>query len=384
MLRLAPPRRLDDLPGEVNTYLYQSRGVAVVIAPWNFPLAILTGMTAAALVAGNTVIMKPAEQTPIVAAHLMDIFRHIGLPPGVLSYLPGIGEEVGAYLVAHPRVNLIAFTGSLAVGLRINEVAAKATEGQRGIKKVIAELGGKNAIIVDDDADLDESVSGVVASAFGYAGQKCSACSRVIVLEQVYEQFLNRLVEATQSLNVGPAEHPATSVPPLIDEEARQRVRQYIDIAKREGRLMLAMQGPAEGHFVGPVIVADVPSQSTIAQEEVFGPVLAVMKARDFDEALAIALDTPYALTGGLFSRSPAHIERARQEFRVGNLYVNRKITGALVGRQPFGGLGLSGIGSKAGGPDYLLQFLEPRVVTENTLRRGFAPKHGQSDSQSV
>lgn len=378
MLRLAPPRQLDDLPGEVNTYSYQSRGVAVVIAPWNFPLAILTGMTAAALVTGNTVIMKPAEQTSIVAAHLMDIFRHVGLPSGVLSYLPGIGEEVGAYLVTHPHVNLIAFTGSLAVGLHINEAAAQTIEGQRGIKKVIAELGGKNAVIIDDNADLDEAVAGVVASAFGYAGQKCSACSRVIVLAQVYEQFLKRLVEATRSLSVGPAEHPATAVPPLIDEEAQQRVRTYIESAKQEVRMMLAMEGPAEGHFIGPVIVADVPPHATIAQEEIFGPVLAVIKAQDFDEALTIALDTPYALTGGLFSRSPAHIERARQEFRVGNLYINRKITGALVGQQPFGGLGLSGIGSKAGGPDYLLQFLEPRVVTENTLRRGFAPKSGQ------
>lgn len=384
MLRLAPPRQLDDLPGEVNTYSYQSRGVAVVIAPWNFPLAILTGMTAAALVAGNTVIMKPAEQTPIVAAHLMEIFRQVGLPSGVLSYLPGIGEEVGPYLVTHPRVNLIAFTGSLAVGLDINAAAAKTPEGQHGIKKVIAELGGKNAILVDDDADLDEAVTGVVASAFGYAGQKCSACSRVIVVEQVYEQFLARLSEATRSLRVGPAEDPATVVPPLIDEEAQQRVRQYIERAQREGRLILAMESPTEGHFIGPVIVAEVSPHATIAQEEVFGPLLVVMKARDFDEALAIALDTPYALTGGLFSRSPAHIERARREFRVGNLYINRKITGALVSRQPFGGLGLSGIGSKAGGPDYLLQFLEPRVVTENTLRRGFAPKPGQSDSPSV
>jgi RHH-type proline utilization regulon transcriptional repressor/proline dehydrogenase/delta 1-pyrroline-5-carboxylate dehydrogenase len=350
----------------------------VVIAPWNFPLAILTGMTAAALVAGNTVIMKPAEQTPIIAAHLMEIFRHAGLPSGVLSYLPGVGEEVGSYLVSHPQVNVIAFTGSLAVGLHINETAAKTNEGQRGIKKVIAELGGKNAVIVDDDADLDEAVAGVVASAFGYAGQKCSACSRVIVLEQVYEQFLNRLVAATQSLTIGPAEHPATVVPPLIDEEARQRVRRSVALARQEGRVALVMPEPEEGHFVGPVIIADVAPHATIAQEEVFGPVLAVLKARDFDDALTIALNTPYALTGGLFSRSPAHIERARQEFRVGNLYINRKITGALVGRQPFGGLGLSGIGSKAGGPDYLLQFLEPRVVTENTLRRGFAPQSGQ------
>jgi len=375
MLRLAPPRRLDELPGEVNSYLYQPRGVTVVIAPWNFPFAILTGMTAAALVTGNTVIMKPAEQTSIIAARLMEIFREVGLPPGVLSYLPGLGEEVGEYLVTHPRTNLIAFTGSLAVGLRINELAAKTQEGQRGIKKIIAELGGKNAILVDDDADLDEAVLGTVASAFGYAGQKCSACSRVIVLEQVYQQFLNRLIAATRSLQVGPAEDPATFVPPLIDDDACHRVRRYIALAQQDGQIALAMGGPTEGHFVGPVIVTDISPQSSVVREEVFGPVLVVLKARDFDEALALALASPYALTGGVYSRSPAHIERARQEFRVGNLYVNRKITGALVGRQPFGGLGLSGIGSKAGGPDYLLQFLEPRVITENTLRRGFAPK---------
>ncbi len=375
MLRLAAPRQLGDYPGEVNTYCYQPRGIAVVIAPWNFPLAILTGMTAAALVAGNTVIMKPAEQTSVIAAQLMEIFRGVGLPPGVLAYLPGIGEEVGEYLVGHPRTNVIAFTGSLAVGLHINESAAKTGASQHGIKKIIAELGGKNAIIVDDDADLDEAVLGTVQSAFGYAGQKCSACSRVIVLEHVYEQFLSRLIEATRSLSVGPAEQPHTRVPPLIDEEAHQRVRAAIDTAKREGRVVLEMEAPIEGHFVGPVIVTDVSPQSVTAQEEIFGPVLAVLKVRDFDEALSVALGTRYALTGGLFSRSPAHIERARQEFRVGNLYLNRKITGALVGRQPFGGLGLSGMGSKAGGADYLLQFLEARVVTENTLRRGFAPK---------
>jgi RHH-type proline utilization regulon transcriptional repressor/proline dehydrogenase/delta 1-pyrroline-5-carboxylate dehydrogenase len=376
MLRLAPARRLDDLPGEVNLYLYQPRGVAAVIAPWNFPLAILTGMTAAALVAGNSVIMKPAGQTPVIAAKLMEILGGTGLPRGVLSYLPGPGKEVGEYLVTHPRVNLIAFTGSLEVGLRINALAAETREGQRGIKKVIAELGGKNAIIVDDDADLDEVVSGTVASAFGYAGQKCSACSRVIVLEQVYDLFLSRLIGATRSLRVGTAEEPGTFVPPLIDDEARRKVLRYVEIGRREGRVALEVTAPGkEGYFVGPVIFADVSPQATIAQEEIFGPVLAALRARDFAEALEIALDTPYALTGGLYSRSPAHIEKARQAFRVGNLYINRKITGALVGRQPFGGLGLSGIGSKAGGPDYLLQFLEPRTITENTLRRGFAPK---------
>jgi len=379
MLRLAPVRRMDDLPGEVNEYVYQPRGVAVVIAPWNFPLAILTGMTAAALVAGNTVIMKPAEQTPVIAAKLMEIFRSVDLPSGVLSYLPGLGEEVGEYLVTHPHINMIAFTGSQSVGLRINALAAQTREGQRGIKKVIAELGGKNAIIVDDDADLDEAVLGTVISAFGYAGQKCSACSRVIVLEQIYDVFLKRLVEATRGLCVGLAEDPGTFVPSLIDAEARQKVQRYIALGKTEGRVVLEMDAPQIGNCVGPVIVAEVPPQATIAQEEIFGPVLAVLKARDFAEAITIALETPSGLTGGLYSRSPAHIEQARQALRVGNLYINRKITGAIVGRQPFGGFGLSGIGAKAGGPDYLLQFMEPRVITENTLRRGFAPKKSQT-----
>ena len=307
--------------------------------------------------------MKPAEQTPVIAAKLMEIFRSVELPAGVLSYLPGIGEEVGEHLVTHPHVNLIAFTGSQAVGLHINAVAAQTREGQRGIKKVIAELGGKNAIIVDDDADLDEAVLGTVTAAFGYAGQKCSACSRVIVVEQVYDVFVQRLVEATRSLRIGSAEEPGTFVPPVIDEDARHKIRHAIQRGKQEAQLALEMPTPAQGTYVGPVIFTNVPPHASIAQEEIFGPVLSVLKARDFDEALTIALDTPYALTGGIYSRSPAHIERARREFRVGNLYINRKITGAIVGRQPFGGLGLSGIGSKAGGPDYLLQFLEPRVI---------------------
>lgn len=280
--------------------------------------------------------------------------------------------------MTHPRVNLIAFTGSLAVGLRINALAAQTAAGQLGVKRVIAEMGGKNAIIVDDDADLDEAVAGTVVSAFGYAGQKCSACSRVIVLAAVYDQFLQRLIEATRSVRIGPAEEPGTFIPPLIDAEAKDKVQHYIALGQQEGQVVLAVPAPQEGNWVGPVIVTDVSPQARIAQEEIFGPVLAVFKARDFTEALAIAMATPYALTGGLYSRSPGHIAQAQRDFRVGNLYINRKITGARVGHQPFGGLGLSGIGSKAGGPDYLLQFMEPRVITENTLRKGFAPRNGE------
>jgi RHH-type proline utilization regulon transcriptional repressor/proline dehydrogenase/delta 1-pyrroline-5-carboxylate dehydrogenase len=377
MRRLARPLRRD-VPGEENEYFYEPRGVVVVIAPWNFPLAILCGMTAAALVAGNTVVMKPAEQSSVIAAHFMDILRSSGVPAGAANYLPGIGEEIGPTLVTHPDVALIAFTGSRAVGLLLNRLAAEVAPGQEHVKRVIAEMGGKNAIIIDEDADLDEAVHGVTASAFGYQGQKCSACSRAIVFESIHDMFLTRLIEATRSLKILPAEDPGSSIGPLIDESARRRILDAIDRGKREARLVYAGDvGPLaqEGYFVAPHIFADVAPSSFLAQEELFGPVLAVMKARDLDHALELAGSTPYALTGGLYSRSPEHIARVKREFRVGNLYINRKITGALVDRQPFGGFKMSGIGSKAGGPDYLLQFLLPRTITENTMRRGFAPE---------
>jgi RHH-type proline utilization regulon transcriptional repressor/proline dehydrogenase/delta 1-pyrroline-5-carboxylate dehydrogenase len=376
MLRLAEPRRWD-LPGEENVYFYEPRGVTVVIAPWNFPLAILCGMTTAALVTGNTVVMKPAEQSSVIGAQLMEVFREVGLPAGVVNYLPGVGEEVGPVLVRHPDVAMIAFTGSKDVGLLINREAAQTSAEQEHVKRVLAEMGGKNAIIIDEDADPDEAVHGVTASAFGYQGQKCSAGSRVIVLEAIYDTFLNRLVEATRSLKIGPAEDPGNTVGPVIDEEARRRVLGYIEKGKREARLVYGAdvgELADEGYYVGPHIFADVPPEAAIAQEEIFGPVLAVIRAKDLTEALAIANGTRYALTGGLYSRSPGNIARVKREFRVGNLYINRKITGALVGRQPFGGFKLSGIGSKAGGPDYLLQFVLPRTITENTMRRGFAP----------
>jgi len=368
-----------DVPGEENRFYYLPRGVTAVIAPWNFPLAILTGMTTAALVTGNTVVMKPAEQSSVIAAKLMEIFQELGLPPGVLNYLPGPGETVGAALVEHPNVAVIAFTGSRAVGMHIYRRAAE-TSGQGAaplVKRVIAEMGGKNAIIIDADADLDEAVLGVVRSAFGYQGQKCSACSRAIVLDKVYDQFLSRLVEATRSLKVGPADEPGTSVGPLIDAESQARVLDYVRIGGEEGRAALAVDaGPLaqQGYFVGPHIFADINSGARLAQEEIFGPVLAVIRARDLDQAIEMANSVEYALTGGIFSRSPANLDRARREMQVGNLYLNRPITGALVNRQPFGGFKMSGIGSQAGGADYLLQFVIPRTVTENTMRRGFAP----------
>jgi RHH-type proline utilization regulon transcriptional repressor/proline dehydrogenase/delta 1-pyrroline-5-carboxylate dehydrogenase len=376
MLRLSEPRHRD-VPGEENVYFYEPRGVVVVIAPWNFPLAILCGMATAALVTGNTVILKPAEQSSVIGAKLMEVFQEAGLPPGVAGYLPGIGEEVGPVLINHPQVDMIAFTGSKGVGLFINRQASEVPPGQDHVKRVLAEMGGKNAVIVDEDADLDEAVHGTAASAFGYAGQKCSACSRAVVLEAIHDAFLARLVEATRSLKVGPAEDPGAFVGPVIDADARRRILAAIERGKGEARLAYAGDlGPLaeEGYYVAPQIFQDVPPAASLAQEEIFGPVLAVLRARDLAHALEIANGTPYALTGGLYSRSPEHIQRVRREFRVGNLYINRKITGALADRQPFGGFKLSGIGSKAGGPDYLLQFVLPRTITENTMRRGFAP----------
>jgi len=376
MERLAKPRRRD-MPGEDNEYFYEPRGVAVVIAPWNFPLAILCGMTAAALVTGNTVIMKPAEQSSVVGAKFMEVLQAARFPDGVVNLLSGIGEEVGPVLVNHPDVALVAFTGSLNVGLAINHDASRTRPEQDHVRRVIAEMGGKNAVIVDADADLDEAVKGVVESAFGYQGQKCSAGSRAIVLAPVYDHFLARLIEATKSLTVAPAESPGCSVGPVIDAEARDRIVRTIESQKGSAKLVHATDvGPLndEGYYVGPHIFADVDEKSPLAQDEIFGPVLAVIKAADFEDALRIANGTRYALTGGIFSRSPTNIESARRRFRVGNLYINRKCTGALVDRQPFGGFKLSGIGSKAGGPDYLLQFVLPRTITENTMRRGFAP----------
>ncbi len=366
-----------DVAGETDRYRYRPKGLVLVISPWNFPLAIPTGMTVAALVTGNCVMLKPAAVTSVIAAKLSEILVEAGIPKGVFQYLPGQGSTVGNHLVKHRDVNMIVFTGSQAVGCQIYADAAILQPGQQHLKRVVAEMGGKNAIIVDESADLDQAVQGVVYSAFGYSGQKCSACSRVIVLAAIYETFVARLVAATQSLNVGDAQLPSTQVGPVIDETAQKRIREYIATGKEEATLALELPSPEQGYFVGPVIFTDVNPQGTIAQEEIFGPVLAVMKAENFEEGLAIANNTPYALTGGLYSRTPSHIDQATEDFEVGNLYINRTITGAIVARQPFGGFKLSGVGSKAGGPDYLLQFLDPRTVTENVQRQGFAPIEG-------
>jgi RHH-type transcriptional regulator, proline utilization regulon repressor / proline dehydrogenase / delta 1-pyrroline-5-carboxylate dehydrogenase len=366
-----------DLPGETNAYRYCGRGVAAVISPWNFPLAIPTGMVVAALVAGNCTVLKPADPSTVIAAKLTEILVEAGIPAGVFQYLPGPGSEIGPYLTRHPDVHVIAFTGSQAVGCQIYAEAAVLRPGQKHLKRVIAEMGGKNAIIIDQSADLDQAVAGVVKSAFGYSGQKCSACSRAIVLDSVYSVFVDRLVEATKSLNIGVAEQSGTSVGPVVTPEARNRILQAIESGKAEAQLALEMPIPETGYFVSPTIFTEVPTDGVLAQEEIFGPVLAVIRAKSFAEALEIANGTQYALTGGLYSRTPSHIEMAKAQLEVGNLYINRNITGAIVDRQPFGGFKLSGVGSKAGGRDYLLQFLDPKVITENVQRQGFAPLEG-------
>jgi RHH-type proline utilization regulon transcriptional repressor/proline dehydrogenase/delta 1-pyrroline-5-carboxylate dehydrogenase len=377
---LGRPQRLAQFVGELNEQWYQPRGVAAIISPWNFPLSICCGMTTAALAVGNTAVVKPSTQTRGIAQAMCEILWHSGVPADVLRFLPGSGRAIGDVLVRDPRVAMIAFTGSKDVGLNILRAAGETPEGQAFVKKVVCEMGGKNAIIVDDSADLDEAVLGVRQSAFGYCGQKCSACSRVIVLAGVYEQFLGRLVESTRTLVVGDPADPGTDLGPVIDAGAAAKIRQYIEIGKGEGRLELAGEVPAGlaervgKPYVGPHIFSEIRPHHRLANEEIFGPVLAVMRVESFAEALEVANATAYKLTGGVFSRKPSHLEAARREFRVGNLYLNRGVTGALVGRQPFGGFGLSGVGSKAGGADYLLHFVEPRCATENTMRHGFAP----------
>src|SRR3954452_18853692 len=368
------PRLTQHVPGEESYMHYWPRGVALVVAPWNFPMAILTGMVSAALVTGNTVIMKAAEQSAVCGAMLMEMFEEAGIPPGVLNFLPGKGRVIGQHLVDHKDVHMIAFTGSREVGLRIWKTAGETREGQLELKRVVCEMGGKNGVIVDSDADLDEAIVDTIYSAFGYQGQKCSACSRLIVLEENYERVVNRLVEAAASLRVGNPETAGISVGPVIDETAYRRIIQIIEAGKSEATLAYQGKAPAEGFFIPPTIFTGVKPQMGLAREEIFGPVLSVMKVRDLDEAIRVANDTDYALTAGFFSRSPANIERVKAELVAGNVYINRSCTGAVVGRHPFGGFKMSGGGTKAGGSDYLLQFMVPRVVTENIMRHGFAP----------
>ncbi len=367
-LRLCEPEPLVQLAGERDEMVYQPLGVGVIIPPWNFPLAILAGMTTAALVAGNTVVIKPSSDTPTIAARFVEALLEAGFPERCFSFLTGSGATVGDVLVQHPKTRFISFTGSRDVGLRINELAARPQPGQIWIKRVVAEMGGKDAIIVDEEADLDQAVAGVLVSAYGYQGQKCSACSRAIVGEKVYDPFLARLKEKTAALAVGPADDPGNYLGPVINEAAKRSILNYIEIGRKEGRLVEGgVEAPGEGYFIRPTIIADIESKARVFQEEIFGPVLAVTRARDFEHALELANDTEYGLTGGVYTANLAKIARAREHFFVGNLYFNRKCTGAMVGAHPFGGFNMSGTDSKAGGPDYLLQFVQAKSIAENT-----------------
>ncbi|MDQ6421238.1 L-glutamate gamma-semialdehyde dehydrogenase [Paenibacillus sp. LHD-117] len=366
MERLAERQPLVPLAGEDNELVYIPLGVGVVIPPWNFPLAIMAGMTMASVVAGNTVVLKPASPTAVIAAKFVELLEDAGLPDGVVNYLPGAGSDIGDFLVEHPLTRFICFTGSREVGLRINEKAAAARQDQKWIKRVIAEMGGKDTIIVDEDADLDLAADAITASAFGYSGQKCSACSRAVVHESVYDTVIKKVVERTRMLKMGRPTEQSTYIGPVIDERAYINILKYIEIGRSEGTLIYGgNKGSSAGYFIEPTIIQDVEPYAQIAQEEIFGPVLAILKAANFEAALDIANNTEYGLTGAVISRNRSRLERAREEFHVGNLYFNRKCTGALVGVHPFGGFNMSGTDSKAGGRDYLLLFTQPKVVSE-------------------
>jgi predicted delta-1-pyrroline-5-carboxylate dehydrogenase group 2 len=370
-IELAGGRPLLQLPGERNELRYAPRGVAAVISPWNFPLAIPCGMTAAALATGNAVVLKPAEQSPGCALALVQALRAGGVPSAAISLLPGEGDA-GAELVRHSDVQTIAFTGSLPVGLEVVRAAAELAPGQRHLKRVIAELGGKNCVIVDADADLDEAVPGIVSSAFVYAGQKCSAAARVLVHEAVADQLIERISGSVSVLVVGQAAELGTQVPPVIERSAQERVARYASLAAQDGRIVARVEPvPERGWFCPPIVAADLPPESSVLREEIFGPLLTIERIRSVEHGCEIVDGLSYALTGGLFARDPTTVRYVRERSPVGNLYVNRGITGAMVGRQPFGGNRLSGTGTKAGGPDYLLQFVEPHAVTENTMRHG-------------
>ena len=366
-LRLAQSAPPIQYPGERNQLLYIPLGVGAVISPWNFPFAIMAGMTSAAIVAGNTVVLKPSSESPTIAARFMEVLEEAGLPPGVVNFCPGSGSAFGNAVVEHPQTRFIAFTGSKGVGLDINQRAAQTQPGQIWIKRTILEMGGKDSIIVCADADFDAAVQGVVASAFGFNGQKCSACSRAIVEDSIYDAFLERLRERVEDLKVGdPLENAAMG--PVVSESAMRTILDYIEVGKREGRLVAGgnfIDTPANGYYLQPTVIADVAPDARIAQEEIFGPVLAVIRARDFEDALAIANNTEFGLTGSIYSTDRVKLDQARHRFHVGNLYFNRKCTGAMVGAHPFGGFNMSGTDSKAGGPDYLYLFTQAKSVAE-------------------
>ncbi len=366
MVRLAPGVPVNSRPGEINAFTYIPLGVGIILSPFNFPLAIMAGTTVAAIVSGNTVILKPADSTPVIAAKFVELMEEAGLPEGVLSFVQGVGAEIGEYLVDHPKTRFISFTGSRAVGCRIYERASKVNPGQIWLKRVIAEMGGKDTVVVDKDADLDLAVSSIVYSAFGFSGQKCSAGSRAVVHQDVYDEVLEKAVALTKTLTLGNPEDVNTYMGPVIDERAYSKIMSYIEIGKQEGKLMTGGEGDdSKGYFIQPTIFADVDEKARLMQEEIFGPVVAFCKARDFDHMMDIANNTEYGLTGALISNNREHIERAREEFHVGNLYFNRGCTGAIVGYQPFGGFNMSGTDSKAGSPDYLLLHMQAKTTSE-------------------
>lgn len=365
MLRYAAPPKLVQMKGEHDSLEYVPLGVGVVISPWNFPLAILTGMTSAAIVAGNTVVVKPSSDSPRIGWLLMEVFEKIKLPAGVVNYVPGPGGEVGDHLVTHTKTRFISFTGSKEVGLNINELAAKALPGQKWIKRVVAEMGGKNAILVDADADLDRAAQGIVAAAFGFQGQKCSACSRAVIVDKVYDKMVQKVIDETNTLSVGEAKRNM-NVGPVINEHAEDTILAYIEDGKKSGRLVAGgSKAIGNGNFIEPTVIADIAPHARIAQEEIFGPVLALIRVKDFDEGLEVVNNTDYGLTGAVFSKNKKKISRAVRDFHCGNLYINRKCTGAMVGAHPFGGFNMSGTDSKAGGHDYLLLFLQAKSIGE-------------------
>ncbi len=369
-LRYDAPQPLtpSPLPDEANELKYIPLGAGVIIPPWNFPLAIMAGMTGAAIVTGNTVVLKPSDDTPVIAAKFVELMEQIGLPPGVINFLPADGPTVGEYLVAHPQTRFISFTGSMAVGLRINELAAKTPPGQRWIKRVVAEMGGKDTIVVDETANLDEAAAGIVAAAFGFSGQKCSACSRAVIVDEVYDRVVGKVAELAAKLKVGPVKDVGNYTGPVSSKKAFEKVSSYIEIGKNEGRLLAGggqHERAGEGYFIQPTVFGDVDPQARLSQEEIFGPVLACIKAGDWQEGIKIANNTIYGLTGAFYSSNRARIEQAKRDFHVGNLYINRKCTGALVDVHPFGGFNMSGTDSKAGGRDYLGLFLQAKSVAE-------------------
>ncbi len=365
-LKLANPEPVVQLSGERDEMVYLPLGVGIVIPPWNFPLAILAGMATAALVTGNTVVIKPSSDTPTIAAKFVEVLLEAGFPAKSFSLLTGPGGIIGDVLVSHPKTRFISFTGSRDVGLHVNELAAKTPKGQLWIKRVVAEMGGKDAIVVDRESNLDQAVLGVLHSAFGYQGQKCSACSRAIVDQAVYDEFLDKLKTKAEALTIGPSDDVGNYMGPVINARAKNSILKYIETGKQEGRLITGgALGEGEGYFIKPTVIADVDSKARIFQEEIFGPVLAVTKAKDFDHALQLANDSEYGLTGAVFTSNPAKAEKAKRQFFVGNLYINRKCTGAMVGAHPFGGFNMSGTDSKAGGPDYLLQFVQAKSIAE-------------------